>query len=86
MWKVSLRTVGPAFDSRHWQTHFSLHHRVQTVSGSHEASYTMGTGVSFPGVKRQNMKLTTHLHLVPRLRLRSRRGVVFKHKDNFTFT
>jgi hypothetical protein len=27
---------------------FSLHHRVQTDSGVHPASYTMGTGGSFP--------------------------------------
>jgi hypothetical protein len=38
---------------------FSLHHRVQNGSGAHPASYPMGG--SFPGVK-----LSTHLHLVPR--------------------
>jgi hypothetical protein len=31
---------------------FSLHHRVQNVSGAHPASYPMGTRGSFPGVKR----------------------------------
>jgi len=31
---------------------FSLHHRVQTGSGAHAASYAVGTGGSFPGVKR----------------------------------
>jgi len=30
---------------------FSFYHRVQTVSGSHSVSYTMGTGGSFPGSK-----------------------------------
>jgi hypothetical protein len=30
---------------------FSLHHRVQTGSGAHPASYAMGTGGSFPGGK-----------------------------------
>jgi hypothetical protein len=30
---------------------FSLLHSVQTGSGVHPASYTMGTGVFFPGVK-----------------------------------
>jgi hypothetical protein len=30
---------------------FSLHHRVQNVSGAHPASYTMGTRDSFPGGK-----------------------------------
>jgi len=31
---------------------FSLHHRVQNGSGSHPASYSMGTRGSFPGGKR----------------------------------
>jgi hypothetical protein len=30
---------------------FSLHHRVQNVSGAHSASYQMGTSGSFPGGK-----------------------------------
>jgi hypothetical protein len=30
---------------------FSLHHRVQTGSGAHSASYPMGTNGSFPGSK-----------------------------------
>jgi hypothetical protein len=30
---------------------FSLHHRVQTGSGAHPASYPLGTGGSFPGGK-----------------------------------
>jgi hypothetical protein len=30
---------------------FSLHHRVQNVSGAHQASYPMGTEGSFPGGK-----------------------------------
>jgi hypothetical protein len=30
---------------------FYLHHRVQTGSGAHPASYLMGTGDSFPGGK-----------------------------------
>jgi hypothetical protein len=29
----------------------SLHHRVQTCSGAHPASYPMGTRCSFPGSK-----------------------------------
>jgi hypothetical protein len=32
---------------------FFLFHSVQTSSGAHPASYPMGTGGSFPGVKRQ---------------------------------
>jgi len=31
---------------------FSLHHHIQNVSGSHPASYGMGTGGSFSEVKR----------------------------------
>jgi hypothetical protein len=30
---------------------FSLHHRVQNGSGTHPASFPMGTGGSFPGSK-----------------------------------
>jgi hypothetical protein len=30
---------------------FSLHHRVQTGSGAHQAPYPMGTGGSFSGGK-----------------------------------
>jgi hypothetical protein len=45
---------------------FSLHHRVQNGSGTHPASYPMGTRDSFLGVKRPGVKLTIHLHLVPR--------------------
>jgi hypothetical protein len=40
---------------------------VQTVSGVHPASCTMGTGVLSPGVKRgRGVMLTTHPYLVPR--------------------
>jgi hypothetical protein len=46
---------------------FSLHLRVQKGSGAHPASYPMGTRSSFPGGKAVwGVKLTTHLHLVPR--------------------
>jgi hypothetical protein len=42
---------------------------VQTGSGAHPASYTMGTGALSPGVKRgRGVMLTTHPFLVPRLR------------------
>jgi hypothetical protein len=40
---------------------------VQTGSGAHPASCTMGTGGLFPGGNRRRaMTLTTHPHLVPR--------------------
>jgi hypothetical protein len=43
--------------------------RVQTGSGAHPASCPMGTGGPFPGVKRGRcVMLTTHPHLVSRLR------------------
>jgi hypothetical protein len=43
---------------------------VQTGSGAHPASCTMGTGSPFPGAKRgRGMTLTTHPHLVPRSRM-----------------
>jgi hypothetical protein len=49
---------------------FSSNPCVQTGSGAHPASYPMGTGGSFPGVKRgRGVTLTTHPHLVPRLRM-----------------
>jgi hypothetical protein len=40
---------------------FSLRHRVQTDSGAHPASYP---------IRNKGVKLTTHLPLVPRLRIR----------------
>jgi hypothetical protein len=46
---------------------FSSNLCVQTGSGAHPASCTMGTGFLSPGVKRgQGVTLTTHPHLVPR--------------------
>jgi hypothetical protein len=46
---------------------FSLHHRVQNDSGAHPAFYTMGTrGWEQSG---RGVKLTTHLHLVPKSRM-----------------
>jgi len=40
---------------------------VQTGPGDHPAASTMGT-VSFPGVERRGVALTTHPHLAPRLK------------------
>jgi hypothetical protein len=37
---------------------FSLHHRVQKVSGAHPAPYPMG---SFPGVKRPGSEVNNSL-------------------------
>jgi hypothetical protein len=53
---------------------------VQTSSGAHPASCTMGTGGPFPGVKRgQGVTTTTHPLLVPRLRM-SRSYISFPPK------
>jgi hypothetical protein len=91
---IMLRVRQPGLDSRQ-KRGTSLHHRVQTGSGAHPASYPTGTGGSFPGVKRRGVKLTTHLHLVPRLRMRGdiyplplyifMESCLVKHRDNFTF-
>jgi hypothetical protein len=46
---------------------FSLHHRVQNGSVAHPASYTMDVpGALSLGYSGRGVKLTTHLHLVPR--------------------
>jgi hypothetical protein len=44
---------------------FSLHYSVQTGSGAHPASYTMGTGGSFPR-SGMDVKLTHLLNRMPR--------------------
>jgi hypothetical protein len=64
-----LRPWRQGFDSRQGQCYFSLPH-VKTGSGAHPPSYPTGTGNSFPEVQRSGMKLTTYIHLVPRLRMR----------------
>jgi len=49
-----LKYIGlPEINSRRgqWWGFFSLRHRVQTGAGAHPASYTTGTGSSFPGGK-----------------------------------
>jgi hypothetical protein len=61
------RGIGVRFLSR--SRDMSLLHSFQTGSEAYPASYTMGTGDSFPGVKAPGgMKLTSHLNLVPRSR------------------
>jgi hypothetical protein len=75
---------------------FSLHHRVQTCSGDHPASYPMGTrGFFHRGKSDRGVTLTTHLHLVPRSRMRgavtpltntpSRRGAQLKAQGQLYF-
>jgi len=49
---------------------FSLCHHVQTGSGVHPASYPLESGNSFSrGKMAGELKLTTHLDLLPRLEL-----------------
>jgi hypothetical protein len=48
---------------------FCLYLNVLTSSVSHAFSCFMGTGGSVVGIKRVIGKLTTRLHLVPRLRI-----------------
>jgi len=59
------RLVGPDRDRIPVGARFSA--SVQTGSGAHPASWTMGTGY-FRGVNGRGVALTTHLHLAPRLR------------------
>jgi len=47
----------------------SPRHPVQTGSGAHAVSYPMATGSSFPELSGQSVRPTTHLNLVPRLRM-----------------
>jgi hypothetical protein len=61
---VCIATKGPEFESHDGQE-FSILQVVQTGSGAHPASFTMGTKGSFPGVKRPGVKLTIQLQLVP---------------------
>jgi hypothetical protein len=58
------------FESRGGLGSFFLHHRVHTGSGAHPASYPIGTRAISLRVKRRGVKLTTHLHLVLRSRMR----------------
>jgi hypothetical protein len=74
---------------------FPLHHRVQTGSGAHQASYPMGTGDSFPGGKAVGGKgdhsppSTAEVKECVELYLHSqyvfKAWCLVKHRDNFTF-
>jgi len=70
---------------------FSLGTRPHTGSGAHPSSYSTDTG----GFFRLAVKLTTHHHIVPRLRMRGAIPPLFqyvftswdliKHRDKFIF-
>jgi hypothetical protein len=58
-WTTGIRSPAEAKD-------FSSSLCVQTSSEAYPASYPMGTGGPFPGIKRGvGVTLTTHPHLVP---------------------
>jgi hypothetical protein len=60
---------GGSSSTRGWV--FFSHHRVQTDSGTLPVSYPMGTRGSFlRGKVTRGVKLATHLHLMPRSRMR----------------
>jgi hypothetical protein len=75
---------------------FSLHHRVQNGSGTHQASNPMGTSGSFPGVKAAGREADHSPQSSAEVKnawsYTSTPLYVFmawclvKHKDNFTFT
>jgi hypothetical protein len=54
---------------------FSLFLSVQTGFEAYTASNSMDLGASPPGVKKSGLKMTTHLHLVPK----SRRVELYLH-------
>jgi hypothetical protein len=60
---------------------FSLHHRVQTGSGAHPASYPLDTAGSFPGGKAASAWSYTS---TPQYVLMT--WCLVKHRDNFTST
>jgi len=64
-----LRGGRSGFDSR-LRLGFSLFTTASTLTGAHQACYPMGIEGSFPGVKRPEVHLITHLHVVPNLRMR----------------
>jgi hypothetical protein len=49
-----------------WEARFSA--PIQTHPGVHPASYTVGTGSLSQGLSSQGVTLTTHPHLMPRLK------------------
>jgi hypothetical protein len=76
---------------------FSLRHRVQTGSGAPPSLLLKGSGGALTGGRSAGgVKLTTHLHLVPRLRIHAvippspqyvfMAWCLVKHRDDFTFS
>jgi len=70
-WLIFLPSVKSAGGARNiaGPRNFFLLQNIQTGSGSHPASCSLGTGVPSWGLGAQGMMLTTHLYLAPRLRI-----------------
>jgi hypothetical protein len=69
-YSVWLQTARPVFDPRHRRKGFSSGLCVQTASGTHPASCTMGTGNPFSGATARPGRDADHSsHLVPRSRM-----------------
>jgi hypothetical protein len=60
-YSVGLRAGWSVFRVPAGSGNFSLHRRVQTGSGAHPASYSVGTTSYFPGVKRPGRKAENSL-------------------------
>jgi glutamine synthetase type III len=46
---------------------YSLFQNFQTGSGAHTASFSMGTDIRSRGYSGRSMKVSSHIHLVPKL-------------------
>jgi hypothetical protein len=57
------------FESQQGQEIFLFSKTVQTESGAHSTSHAIGTGFLSQSYDGGGVKLTTYLHLVPRLRM-----------------
>jgi hypothetical protein len=66
---------------------FSLVRNVQTVRGAHTASYSMGTSILSRGRSGRDVRLTTHIHLAPRLRMSGDKTPCLHdlYRDGFAF-
>jgi hypothetical protein len=75
---------------------FDSRKRVQTDFGLKSAFYKMGTGILLPEVQQPGRKVTSHLNLVTKLRMRgvipplfhisSGGWCIIKYRDNYTFS
>ena len=67
---VSVVTCWTIWDSNSGRgRRFSAHLNVRTSSGTGQASYAMGTRVVSRGQSNRGVKLSTRLHLMPRLEM-----------------